>query len=67
MQTILKTFAVILILAFVASVMTLWYNTFIMGQYFLHGSIFMNVLLGAGVPLLITLGSYQSIKWIIKA
>ena len=67
MQTILKTFAVILILAFAASVMTLWYNTFIISQYFLHGSIFMNVLVGTGVPLLITLGTYQSIKCIIKA
>ena len=67
MQTILKTFAVILTLAFAASLMTLWFNTFIMGQYYLHGSIFMNVLLGAGVPLFITLGTFQSVKWILKA
>jgi hypothetical protein len=67
MEALIKTFAIILVFAFATSLMTLWFNTFIMGQYFLHGSIFMNVLIGTGVPLFITLGTFQSIKWILKA
>lgn len=67
MNTILKSFAIIFILVIAASIMDLWFKTFIIDQYFIHGSIFMNVLFGAVVPLFITIVTFQSIKSIIKA
>ena len=66
MKYILKTFVVILITALALSILSLWFNTFIVDRYYLHGSIFMNVLIGLGVPLLISLGSFYSIKSVIK-
>lgn len=66
MKKLIKIFAIVLVIAWALSLSSSWYKIFILDQYYVHGSIFMNVLIGVGSPLLIILSSIYSIKFIIK-
>jgi hypothetical protein len=66
-ENFIKFLIIIILISVDIYLFDLWYNTFILGQYFLHATFFLNVMVGFVCPVSIISFSYLAIKSIIKS
>ena len=66
MRKLAKAIISLTVFSLAASLMKTWYDTFVLGQYYLHGSIFSSTFVGVIIPVLIVVGCYVLLKKIIN-
>ena len=66
MKKFVKIIISLTVFSLAVSLMKTWFDTFVLGQYYLHGSIFASTFVGIIIPVLIVVGCYVLLKKIIK-
>lgn len=61
-----KLMLIITVLSLDVSILNLWNNTFILGQYFAHATVFASMMVGLVIPVCVIALSFLVIKSIIK-